>query len=192
MTDEAVLAWIGKGQAISLFLVALGVAGEFIGDMWARPIHRRIEFAHELEMSQQRERTANAERALAEIQESRKPRTIDTAASVAILSVLKEHVPIEPIEIKYIGGSVNEPGPFARSIAALLREAKWTVASVEGGPFIGTPPTGLLIRVSKEGERPERAVLLERALTAGNLSPRIVVAEPIKPGEVELLVGLKP
>jgi len=45
------LSWIETGKIIAAFLVAIGVAGEFLGDFIAKPLERKIEAARQLELA---------------------------------------------------------------------------------------------------------------------------------------------
>jgi len=51
MNDPTVLAWIERGKTLAALLVAIGVAGEFVGDWIAAPIRRRIDVAKEAEIA---------------------------------------------------------------------------------------------------------------------------------------------
>jgi hypothetical protein len=46
MDDVTLLAWIEKGKTLSVFLVALGVVGEFLGDRLEKPVRKRLDDAH--------------------------------------------------------------------------------------------------------------------------------------------------
>jgi hypothetical protein len=59
--DHALLSWIDIGQNIATFLVAIGVAGEFLGTFLAGPARKRIDASHKAEMAHLVERTATAE-----------------------------------------------------------------------------------------------------------------------------------
>jgi hypothetical protein len=43
MDDVTLLAWIEKGKTLSVFLVALGVVGEFLGDRLEKPVRKRLD-----------------------------------------------------------------------------------------------------------------------------------------------------
>ena len=43
MTDANLIAWISRAQTVAAFLVAIGVAGEFLGDFVKRPIEQRLD-----------------------------------------------------------------------------------------------------------------------------------------------------
>lgn len=50
MEDAKLLSWIETGQLVAALLVAVGVAGEFVGSFWAKPIRERMEQAQALRM----------------------------------------------------------------------------------------------------------------------------------------------
>ena len=117
MTDETLLSLIQRGQAVAAFLVAIGVAGEFVGDFVSRPIQRRIDAARQEELSQlqrasatataaaanaqssaarleieamqQRKRAARAERDLLELQQRIAPRQLSERQRAAFVDSLK-------------------------------------------------------------------------------------------------------
>jgi uncharacterized membrane protein len=62
------LAWIGCAKTISAFLVAIGVAGEFLGDYLARPFQRRIDAAREAGVAQLTKDSQQAQARIAEAQ----------------------------------------------------------------------------------------------------------------------------
>jgi multidrug efflux pump subunit AcrA (membrane-fusion protein) len=49
--DVTLLSWISKGKNVAAFLVAIGVAGEFLGDWLSGPANKRIESARQEEMA---------------------------------------------------------------------------------------------------------------------------------------------
>jgi hypothetical protein len=51
MNDPTFLAWIERGKTLAAFLVAIGVAGEFIGDWIAAPVRRRIDAGKDAEIA---------------------------------------------------------------------------------------------------------------------------------------------
>src|SRR5712691_8122020 len=54
------LSWIETGKIIAALLVAIGVAGEFLGDFLAKPLERKLEAARQAELVQLRKETAEA------------------------------------------------------------------------------------------------------------------------------------
>jgi len=146
----------------------------------------------ELRVAAQQERAAKAEKDLLELQERARPRTVDSNARSAMIDVLKSTRSDGPVEIEFIGGSTSEPFEFTTILVGILKEAGWVVGQPDGGPALGNPPTGLLVKVSQTGEPPERALVLQSAMTAGGIPTRLSRHPSVKLGEVVLLVRLKP
>lgn len=74
MDDVTALSWIERALNISLFLVAIGVAGEFVGNWVASPIRRRLDTAKELEIARLNKEAGEARKAAGD--------AIERAASV--------------------------------------------------------------------------------------------------------------
>jgi hypothetical protein len=51
MDDATLLAWILKGKNCAAFFVAIGVAGEFLGDWIAGPANKRLENSRQEELA---------------------------------------------------------------------------------------------------------------------------------------------
>lgn len=66
MGDPELLSWIEVGKNIAALLVAIGVAGEFLGDFAARPISRRIEGERQAEIARLSRDAADAKKGIAE------------------------------------------------------------------------------------------------------------------------------
>jgi len=155
MTDETLLALIQRGQTIAAFLVAIGVAGEFVGEFVSRPIQHRLDMARqnevaqlqqtvaatnehtakiELDAVQQRERAAKAERDLLELQQQLAHRQLSTDARSSLIASLKAGPKGKLSLVATI--SDNEAVDFANQILTVLTEAGWQ-ASGGVGPFSG-------------------------------------------------------
>jgi hypothetical protein len=173
--------------------VALGVVGESVFGFrtwWTnRKLHAiqsDIDRAKDLEL-------ANAQRALLELQERARPRSVDSIARTAIIDMLKSTTPDGPVDIEFISGSTNEPRDLAATIANILKEAGWPVGEFDGGPAVGSVLVGLAVLTSRTSEPPEeRALVLQAALIAGGFTTRLAQNPNVKAGQVKLRVGLKP
>jgi hypothetical protein len=66
VNDAALLSWINAGKNIAALLVAIGVAGEFIGDFVAGPVQARIDAARTAEIAHLTKDAAGAGKAAAE------------------------------------------------------------------------------------------------------------------------------
>ena len=62
MNDVELLSMIEKGKIVAAFVVALGVGAEFVGEFVSRPITRRIDAAHEAEMTRLNRDAAQAQK----------------------------------------------------------------------------------------------------------------------------------
>ena len=148
----------------------------------------------ELEGGHQRERAANAERALLELQERARPRTLDPGARALLIESLQfGGYGDKTIDVEYVGGSTSEPHDFGAALVKMLREAGWTVTSFDGGPALGAPPIGLSLRIPDQYGGSDKAFGLASALErAGFNVPMTRDARMTKPDMLTLTVGLKP
>jgi hypothetical protein len=122
-------------------------------------------------------------------------RTIDVDARGAIVERLGIGSPPRvPVLIEFVSGSTSEPYDFAKAIKDTLTAGGWKVSRMDGGPTIGNPPRGLIIRISDIGGVDDEAYVLQGALEAGGLSTTRLVKDRARAKEDELflMVGLKP
>jgi MarR-like DNA-binding transcriptional regulator SgrR of sgrS sRNA len=150
----------------------------------------------ETDLADAKGRQARAEADLLVLQERARPRVLSDAQRSAILKVLTSRRTKGPLLIEFIGGSVQEPGDFARVLAGVVTQAGWTV-TLDGGPAMGSPPSGLFILVADNSETPEWATLLQEALQAGGLTVSLAKSQrpelqPEGGAMIILRVGLKP
>jgi hypothetical protein len=121
------------------------------------------------------------------------PRTLDQSERATLLDALRTGRPDGPVAIRFVSGSSTEPADFARALADVIEEAGWTLNDGDSsGPTMGTPPVGLLVRVSDRGEVPRRAAALQEALNRAALGATIERLPDLRDGAVELMVGLRP
>ena len=121
------------------------------------------------------------------------PRGLDQSARATLLDALRTGRPDGPLAIRFVSGSSSEPADFARALADVIEEAGWTLNDGDSsGPTMGTPPVGLLVRVSDRGEVPRRAAALQEALNRAALGASIERLPDLREGAVELMVGLRP
>lgn len=90
MDDVRLLSWIETGQIVAAFVVAIGVAGEFVGSFIARPIARRVEAKRELEMATLRTQAAAAELRAAELEAIIQPRYLTKEQERAITTLMRD------------------------------------------------------------------------------------------------------
>lgn len=138
------LSRIEWAMNVSLFLVAVGVAGEFIGNQIAGPIRKRVDAAKEAEIARLNKEAGEARKAAGEAMERaaalEKQAEAERLARMKIEERLawrrigpKEHsvfvAALKPfagstVEITKLGDS--EAGQFADDIIGILAEAGWT------------------------------------------------------------------
>lgn len=147
----------------------------------------------EMELATQQERAADAERRLLELQEIARPRTIDADARAKIIESLQLGGQRDaPMVIEFVSGSTREPYNFAVAIRDVISAAGWPRPTLDGGPAVGAPPFGLSIRISDVGGVDEQATRVEQALASGGIPSIIVKDRRFTPGQITLMVGLKP
>jgi hypothetical protein len=143
-------------------------------------------------LAEQQTRAAIAEKALLDLQERARPRTVDAACRAILLERLKIGQPLIPVSVEFVGGSTSEPYGLATALAEILREARWTVQSFDGGPALGNPPVGINVRVSGAvGPTPQAQQLVDTLNLCG-LDARIRRDNRITDQSIVLVVGLKP
>lgn len=69
MNDATLLLWIERGKIVAGFLVAIGVAGEFLGDFLASPIIKRRDNAQQAEIARLNKEAGDARKAAADASE---------------------------------------------------------------------------------------------------------------------------
>lgn len=156
---------------------------------------RSVKF--EIDLEQQKEATAVAQRALLDLQSKLRDRTLDEVSRKIMLEALSIGQHERPVKISFIS-SPAEPSNFAKELAAVLREAGWTVSDLDGGFALGSPPIGTIVRIPErpEPENPnpwDQAITLAQALSLANHQTPVVRSAIVRnPKGIELVVGLKP
>lgn len=154
MDDPTLLSWIDRGQSVAMFLVAIGVAGEFLGHWMAKPALARIEAARNAEMQQANERVAQLEKDKLQLQKD---------ILEAELSLADRALPIEtdatrkletftPIEAVIAFTPDPECARTASQIATLLQMSKWKVARPSPTPPGTSLMPGVIVRVNTWAE----------------------------------------
>lgn len=194
MTDETVLSWIEKGQLVAALLVAVGVAGEFMLQFAARPISRRIGFAREIEIAQQREKTANAERELFTLRVKIAPRQISDEQRKALVTSLAQSKDKGLVRlVTQVGDS--ESFQYAVQIQGILKDAEWpfvTPRNAAISPTPGDPHVGLLLGVRDPSKPPPHGLALRKAFAGVGIEMLVEYNRTADYTEVELLVNNKP
>ncbi len=145
--------------------------------------------ALEVESARQRERAANAERTLLELQQRVQDRAISPAERTALISALRNTT--GQIRVSCVGGN-PEPCAFARQLVEILRESGWNVSEFsEGVIFVGASPSGLILQVANAQRPPARAVVLQQALGEAGFPTDGEVVPGLAEDVVALVVGSK-
>jgi hypothetical protein len=146
----------------------------------------------EIEAGRQRERAALAERALLELQQRIKPRSITDAERPGLLEALKRAEPKGPVLLNHVMGDA-EGQAFAVQISRVLDEAGWPVLGVtESAQGGGDDPTGLGIVIRSLAAPPPHAMALQRSLKINGLGLHLVEYPNVGANSVVILVGVKP
>ncbi|MDX2029227.1 MAG: hypothetical protein SF339_01060 [Blastocatellia bacterium] len=149
----------------------------------ARAEQQRVQTA----LAAQQERAAIAEKALLELQERIKPRTLTAEKRARILEILKPS-PKGIVKIAFAAND-NEALSLATQIAEVLVAAGWQASP--GGPTIeSTTPKGLGIFV--RNEQTPGAGALQHALAAVGFPAGGMTNPELPEGHIVLFVGQKP
>ncbi len=140
----------------------------------------------------QEQETAEAKRALLELQERARPRTIDADVRERLVTDLGIG-PHAPVGFEFVSGRTTEPAQYAKALSEALRAGGWAVTSLDGGPALGTPATGLIIRTaSNEGNARGAAMNLQALLALHGIESRLGIRPQVHADEISIMVGLKP
>jgi hypothetical protein len=157
----------------------------------------RIAEAHErarkleLEVSQQKERTANAERELLVLQERTSRRALTPKQQEAFRAAIADR----PMDIGVTVVGDQEAIAFADDIVRVLKAAKWRVSIMNIG-VIAPPVYGVVISTRPQYKlNPEPEVDLQHLFSGLRQASVVFVAAPkagFQKKLPELLVGLRP
>lgn len=205
MDDATMLSRLEWVMNISLFLVAIGVAGEFIGNQIAGPIRRRLDGAKEAEIARLNKEAGEARKAAGEaiersaslekqaegerlarvrIEERLALRRIDEKQQKALVAALKSHAGARVDVFKLMADVDAEP--FADEIIRILKESGWDV--IITAAEVRTPPVYGLQCVINNTLPAGRAL----AEAFKSLPTAHIVSNPNLPIAAEIVVGLKP
>lgn len=150
----------------------------------------------ELQLAAQQERTAIAERTLVALQQRVKDRRVEPEQRAKLVAALKAGH-----KGSIIVDSVNslEASNFATDLLKILVEAGWqpTTAQPSLTVSVGESSRGVFVIIRDANAVPPRANSLMEALTANGIPAEAIVDDWLEvpqktPGDVKLLVGLKP
>jgi HAMP domain-containing protein len=194
--DATALSWIEKVANVSLFLVALGVVGEFASSWVAGPIRKRLETAKDLEIAQLNkdagdarksaseaiERAAKLEKEAADLnrkaeeerqarvklEEYNSPRLINDKQAEVLLAELKPLRGKKLVLMTLVGDP--ETAGFAQRLLGILKSAGLDVAPSSG--MMTITPAGLSFTIGAN-RGPDAEVLGNALIKAGIASKPI-------------------
>lgn len=152
----------------------------------ARAAQQRVE----TELARQREKAANAERALLELQERIKPRHLTAKQQSELHKLLSATDSKGAVEIRC---SIGDPEAydFALDIANVLNAAGWQ-AIINNRVIMIPTPVGLKMWAHSEQTAPIHAVALLNILNSIGLRPQVELNPELPEGQLVLIVGAKP
>lgn len=166
MDDAAKLLWIERGELLATLLVAIGVLGEFVGTFAAKPIRRRLESAHRVEIARLqkdaeglRKEAEGAKLARVQAEQHSANRDLDLkslAPLSATLSAFKGQVAqVDVFPLTF------ESTFLAHQIAGMLTTAGWVVPPVNQ---LAAPPHDIYV--------PGAVILTAGVMLASTLDPQ--------------------
>ena len=202
MNDAALLLWIGRGKILAGFLVAIGVAGEFLADFIENPIVKRRDEAQQAEIAQlgkdaaeANARAAEANRAAEEeklarlkLQAQIAPRRL-TAAQIAKLTELLKPFADSSLSLDVTVASGLEGTNLANDMLVALNNAHITP---QGNQRLMDLFFGNVIL--KAGQKwLKEAEIIGGFLIEAGLSPKPVELEQSQDeNELRIRIGSKP
>jgi hypothetical protein len=213
MDDVTMLAWIDHAKTVSALLVALGVAGEFVGGWIESPIRKRLDSAREAEIARfnkesgdalaaaaaANERAAGLEAKAAQLQlelekerTARLPRSISIPNQATVIACLKAG-PKGPITV--VPKTFDEEAEaYAAQIEQVLRQAQFEIRPLVGPRPFGFGVAGAFMLVRDAANPPVHAAHIQSCFRqvgielAGHGNPKDVP----DPAVVFIAVSSKP
>ena len=143
----------------------------------------------EIEIAQQRQRAARAEKDLVEIQERIRPRLITDAQRALLIQALTKS-PKGSVRIDTVIGD-GEALIFARQIKEILKASGWTDVHLSHSIYTGSP-VGLSMTVRDGNKTPLFAVALAEAIESIGIPVKRGYNSEIPEETIKILVGMKP
>lgn len=145
----------------------------------------------ELRIAEQQERAANAERALLELQQRTRPRSLTQSERQALLAALESATSKGPVEVSSPTGD-GEARNYARQLMEVLKEAGWPLANEEIFAELVTG-VGTHVVVRNSAAPPASAAALRNSLSSAGIQYyESSQPENIPAGTVRLAVKSKP
>jgi hypothetical protein len=118
------LPWVKSGKFWAGVLVAIGIAGEIIGDRLAAPFEKTIEDARESQIELLKKETADAKLETAKLEKEIAFRSLNPDRAAEIESKLKPFGPQRVAVLAYDG--VPDAVPLLIQVRDLLKASGWT------------------------------------------------------------------
>jgi hypothetical protein len=167
MDDATLLLWTERGKIVAGLLVAIGVAGEFLGDFIARPIIKRRDDAQKAEIARLNKEAAELNKQA----EDERAARLELERKIAARRLTGEQQARIASELGSLAGQHAtvvfndsfEAAAFASQIESALKSAKWVTRLSPLTPSSGLPVvSGVLIMT----EPPDRSIAAGAALLA--------------------------
>ena len=189
MTLESWNTFFQIGSAVLLGLTFLvGTGAIWTSQILNARLNRQVAETR-LDLERQRERAANAERQLLELQQRVAWRRFTPEQREALSKSLTAAEPKGLVHVANLLGD-GEANAFAAEIEGVLRTAGWQTAPLGQVMFAPEGPIGLWLHIQPGGQPPAYAVSLQQAFEAAGIElPR---REMDSPRPVTIVVGTKP
>ena len=145
----------------------------------------------EIDLAKQQERTAIAEKGLANLKLALQPRRLTTEQKTLLVASLKGE-PKGEVAISCVMGD-SEGNAFATDISAVLYDAGWNKQKGAGqGAYVGGDPLGFGMIVHSLQKPSPHLVRLQRAFFTAGLPLPVAVDPSMPDGTAAIMVGHKP
>lgn len=145
----------------------------------------------EFEVNKQRERAAQAEKKLFELQARTAPRQISEEQRTRLVTLLRAASPKGLVGLGCVRGDA-EGGTLAEQIDEVLKAAGWTTTGIAQGTYEGGNPTGLFVLVKSASTAPAHAAVLQRVFKEAGIQLPAYTKSNLGTGDVHIIVGTKP
>jgi hypothetical protein len=144
----------------------------------------------EVELAQQQERAAIAERSLLELRQKVTPRAVSAEQRKHLISALRQ-APKGSVQVLCVLGD-GEGFAFAAQIDGVLKESGWPVSDLLQGAFGPRNPVGIFMRVKSASTAPPHAAALQHAFESAGIPLPAGEDPTLAEGLTQIVVGNKP
>jgi len=145
----------------------------------------------EFEADKQRERAAEAEMKLFQLQEKTKPRQISEEQRTRLMTLLSAASPKGLVGLGCVRGDA-EGGTLAEQIDEVLKAAGWPTTGISQATYDGGNPTGLFVLVKSASTATARATVLKRVFSKAGIQLPAYTKSNLGTDDVHIIVGTKP